>query len=198
MPFRGVSSPARTNLMKDLLANLSFEDSDQWRATVLDLWDNAQFREERYLALALATHRRSRPYQDTAAIPLYRHLITTGAWWDYVDTVAGHLLAPHRRRDPATLDPIVVQWAVADDMWLRRAAILSQLGAKQALDYDLLDQVLVANLGDKRFFIAKAIGWALREVVRVNPQWVRAFLLAHADTLVPLSVREASKHLNAT
>ena len=45
----------------------------------------------------------------------------------------------------------------------------------------------------KEFFINKAIGWALREYTRVDPEGVRAFVAA--TPLAPLSAREAPKWL---
>jgi 3-methyladenine DNA glycosylase AlkD len=59
----------------------------------------------------------------------------------------------------------------------------------------LLTDAIVANLGDRDFFIRKAIGWALREYAKTDPTWVRAFVAAHDDRLSPLSRREATKHL---
>jgi 3-methyladenine DNA glycosylase AlkD len=57
----------------------------------------------------------------------------------------------------------------------------------------VLSDAIEPNLGDREFFIRKAIGWALREVARVDPAWVRSYADAHA--LSPLSRREALKHL---
>ena len=59
-----------------------------WESCVRELWDAAAFREERYAALALASHRLYRACQDPATLPLFRHLVVTGAWWDLVDPVA--------------------------------------------------------------------------------------------------------------
>ena len=54
-------------------------------------------------------------------------------------------------------------------------------------------EIICENLGSKEFFINKAIGWALRQYTRVDPQGVRQFV---AETpLNPLSAREALKWL---
>ena len=79
------------------------------------------------------------------------------------------------------------------DLWLRRLAILSQLGRRDRVDLALLADVIEPNTADPEFFIRKAIGWALREVARVDPAWVRTFVEEHE--LSPLSRREALKHL---
>lgn len=48
---------------------------------------------------------------------------------------------------------------------------------------------------EKEFFIRKAIGWALRDCTRGNPQAVRGFVAEQRPRLSALSVGEALKHL---
>jgi 3-methyladenine DNA glycosylase AlkD len=86
------------------------------------------------------------------------------------------------RGDPG--DPFL---AAGDDLWLRRAAILSQLDHKGSTDVGLLAGTIVANLEGTRFgaefFIRKAIGWALRQHARVDADWVREFVAEHERDL---------------
>jgi 3-methyladenine DNA glycosylase AlkD len=78
-------------------------------------------------------------------------------------------------------------------MWVRRLAILSQLGRRDRVDRALLADVIEPNRADGEFFIRKAIGWALREYARVDPDWVREYVAGHE--LSALTRREALKHL---
>jgi 3-methyladenine DNA glycosylase AlkD len=71
------------------------------------------------------------------------------------------------------------------------------VGAKDQVDLRLLEDCVVANLDDPDFFLRKAIGWALRDVARTRPCWVRTFVEVHHDRLSPLSRREALRHLTA-
>ena len=80
-------------------------------------------------------------------------------------------------------------------MWLRRSAIICQLGAKADTDTALLATCIEANLGDREFFVRKAIGWALRQYAWTDPGWVHAFVAEHHDALSPLSRREALKNI---
>lgn len=170
-----------------------------WEATVLELWDGATHREQWYAALALAQHRSARAWQDPAALPLYRHLVATGAWWDVVDEIVGRLVGPVllSHRDETT--PVMDAWAQEEDLWLRRVAILSQLKHRAESDTALLERVVTANLEGSRFgsefFIRKAIGWALREHAKTDPTWVLALVERHRGRLSGLSVREATRHL---
>lgn len=87
-------------------------------------------------------------------------------------------------------------------MWLRRTAIICQLGAKERLDTALLTDVIEANAEGTafghEFFIRKAIGWALRQHGRVDPAWVVAFVHDHERVLSGLSRREALKRISPT
>lgn len=191
MPYRGVPMPAVRSITKAATRAHPLHTLDELEAAVRTLWDQAEFREERYAASGLlaATIGSGR----LELVPLYEHLATTGAWWDHVDDLA-HRVADLHDAHPAETAAIVRRWSVATDFWLRRLAIISQLGRKDRVDKTLLAQVVEPNIADQEFFIRKAIGWALRDYARVDPDWVRAFVAEH-DDLSGLSRREALKHL---
>jgi 3-methyladenine DNA glycosylase AlkD len=161
-------------------------------ATVRELWSKAEYREERYAAIELLNTTSARRLRSMELLALYRELIVSGAWWDFVDEVA-HRVAELRANFPAEMDPVLRNWSTDADLWLRRAAIISQLGAKQATDRALLGDVIEPNLADREFFIRKAIGWALRDYAWTDPDWVRGYVTAHGAQLSPLSRREALK-----
>jgi 3-methyladenine DNA glycosylase AlkD len=193
MPYRGVATPPRRTLMKELLAARPPTARATWAATVRALWDGAAYREERYAAIDLCGHRSARAWQDAATVPLYEHFIVTGAWWDHVDAVAIHLVGPILRADPAGVGPTIRRWITAEDRWLRRSAIIVQIGTKRATDTALLVAAIEPHVDDRDFFIRKGIGWALREYAKTDPEWVRSFVATHE--LSALSRREATRHL---
>jgi 3-methyladenine DNA glycosylase AlkD len=86
-------------------------------------------------------------------------------------------------------------WAESDDLWLRRSSIISQLTFAERTDTALLLECIEPNLADRSFWIRKAIGWALRQYARTDPQWVRATVAGFGDRMSGLSRREATKHL---
>lgn len=196
MPFHGVPAPVARRVFRAALQAHPVGDRETWADTVRELWDGATHREERYAALTLARARRYREYLDPAALPLLEHLVVTGAWWDLVDDVASHLVGTVLLSHPAETAPVVRSWATSDDRWLRRTAVICQLGAKERTDVALLTAAIEANLDDPDFFLRKAIGWALRQHARVDPEWVRSFVAERSDRLSPLSRREALRHLN--
>jgi 3-methyladenine DNA glycosylase AlkD len=86
-------------------------------------------------------------------------------------------------------------WAVDENLWLVRTAILHQLTYGRRTDADRLFRYCLRQAGHRDFFIRKAIGWALRQYARTDPVAVRSFVEEHSSLLAPLSVREAVRHL---
>jgi 3-methyladenine DNA glycosylase AlkD len=195
MPFRGVRRPEVRRLCRPLFDAHPLPDRTAWESAVRALWDGAGFREERYAATDLTGHRRYRGYQDVAALPLYEHMIVTGAWWDHVDEIASDRVGPVLRAYPGEVGPLLRRWSVDGDIWRRRTAILSQLGSTTRTDVALLADCIVANLDHPDFFVRKAIGWALRQYARTDPGWVRDFVAAHGERMSGLSRREATRRL---
>ncbi|SEE06474.1 3-methyladenine DNA glycosylase AlkD [Arthrobacter alpinus] len=192
MPYLGVPSPAVRKTVRALAKEHPFANVEELHATVMALWTAAQFREERYAAIMLTDSRLGKG--EMGLLPFYGVVIGTGQWWDFVDSVAPRLcelLQMHRD----TMDPLLRQWSVHENFWFRRASIIAQLPAKAATDLNLLSGVIGPNLDDKEFFIRKAIGWALRQHGKTDPEWVRSYVQEHAAQLSPLSRREALKHL---
>lgn len=191
MPYRGVPMPAVRSIAKEAVRAHPLVTLDDLETAVRTLWDEAEFREERYAASALLATKIA--IGRFELVPLYEHLATTGAWWDHVDDLAHRIAALHDAH-PSEAAAIVRRWSTGADVWLRRLAIISQLGRRDRVDSALLAEVVEPNIADREFFIRKAIGWALREYARVEPEWVRAFVADH-DDLSGLSKREALKHL---
>jgi 3-methyladenine DNA glycosylase AlkD len=201
MPFRGVTAPQLKAILRPLLADPAYRlvGCDEWEATIRGLWDDAQFREERYAALAISGYRLYRPWaRGRSAMPLYRYLIETGAWWDFVDEIAARRVGPVLRAHPEAEAERMRSWARAESMWVRRAAILSQLSSKGETDRQLLLDCITPNVTDQEFFIRKAIGWSLRQYAHSGTaaaDWVRRSVDQLGPLLSPLSRREALKNL---
>lgn len=191
MPYLGVPLPIVRAITKKAAREHPPLTLDELETAVRILWDEADFREERYAASELLGGNIA--LGRIELVPLYEHLATTGAWWDHVDALSQRIAELHETH-PAETAAIVRHWSTSDDLWLRRLAIISQLGRKDRLDVELLAAVIEPNVADREFFIRKAIGWALRQHARIDPDWVRAFVAEH-DELSNLSKREALKHL---
>jgi 3-methyladenine DNA glycosylase AlkD len=194
MPYRGVAKPERAVLTKRIFAEYHVTDAEDLVATTLELWRDATYREERYIAIDLTGQRRYARWQNATLLPLYEEMIVTGAWWDYVDELAIRRVGPILRGEPDVVTPIMYAWSTDEDPWRRRTSIICQVGAKLDTDTELLAEAIEANIADKDFFLRKGIGWALRQHSKVDPGWVRAFVDTHPN-LSPLSRREATKYI---
>ena len=192
MPVLGVRVPEVRKITKASAGRWPCSSVKELRATVLDLWRAASFREERYAAIELTGSRLARGRLEM--LPVYEEIIRNGAWWDLVDGVAHRIFDLLRTHRPE-LERVLRRWSEDPDLWIRRSAIIAQLGAKTATDSELLAAVIEPNLADREFFIRKAIGWALREYSKTDPAWVRQFVERHEAALSPLSRREALRNL---
>jgi 3-methyladenine DNA glycosylase AlkD len=195
MPSYGVALLTVRAVTRAALAAHPLPDREAWTGTVTALWDEAGRREERYAALALAGSPSAHRWQDPATLALYRRLVVDGAWWDLVDDLATHKVGPVLRSHRAEVTPMILDWSRDEDLWLRRTAILSQVGARGETDPGLLAACVEPNLADRQFFVRKAIGWALRDYAYTDPAWVAAYVDRAGDRMSGLSRREASKHL---
>ena len=197
MPFLGVTVPQCRRIARSLYRLHALPDAREWESAILALWRNATYREERYAAVELLLFERYASWIEPARVPMIEELVVTGAWWDYVDAIAGRgmwtMLAAH----PRPVKALMRQWAKDDNFWKRRTAILAQLRAKRGTDRKLLADVIRPSIGDPEFFLRKGIGWALREFSKTDPDWVVEFVDTHPG-LSSLSRREALKHLERT
>jgi 3-methyladenine DNA glycosylase AlkD len=194
--FLGVKAPARRQVLRALPRELA-RDLPVLRAVVEGLWDGPvdapPMREERQLAVDLAG--RFRAFVTLDQLDLFERMVREGAWWDLVDAVASSLVGGVWLRERATVGPLMDQWIGDRDLWIRRTAIIGQLKHKENTDLERLFAYCRATMHEREFFIAKAIGWALREQAKVRPAEVQAFLVAEWPRLQPLSRREASRRM---
>lgn len=192
MPFYGVQKPGRTPILRKVLTDFAPSTRLEYEELVLALW-GLPHREEKYIALGVAV--KAKTFLVPKSLPLYRRLIVEGAWWDFVDEVATHLVRELVIGYPEETWLSVDSWIEDDDIWLRRAAIICQVGAKEATDADRLFRFCEQRGDETEFFIRKAIGWALREYAKTGPESVARFVMDHRGELSRLSYREATKHI---
>ena len=188
--YLGIKSPQMGELLKAHCTKHGLPALEDLDAVVRDLWSLPQ-REYQYSATSLISKLEKKLPENF--IETLEYLLVTKSWWDTVDTISGGPLGTHFKHFPKTRKKYIAKWRKSDNFWLRRATLLFQLGYKADTDFDLLCDLIRGNLGSKEFFINKAIGWALRQYTRIDPQAVRKFV---AETpLHPLSAREALKWL---
>ncbi|MCY7213610.1 DNA alkylation repair protein [Streptococcus anginosus] len=186
--FLGVKTPVRRKLSKVFFKKNSSLAID-WKF-IHQAWDNP-YREMQYVVLDyLQLKQKALTPSD---LPKIKKLAQTKPWWDTIDFLCrsvGYISLHY----PET-KKIVLDWSRDKDFWLRRIAIEHQLLQKEETDVQLLEQILINNLNQTEFFINKAIGWALRDYSKTNPDWVLEFIEKYKDKLSRLSIKEGSKYL---
>jgi 3-methyladenine DNA glycosylase AlkD len=195
MPFLGVAATPLRAALKPLFAEHVLPDAETWRDTVLKLWREAKFREERYAAIELSGVKKYKAWQDLDALPMYQEMIVTGAWWDHVDVIATHRIGNLLEKFPAKMKKTMLAWSKDDDIWLRRTSILCQHRFKEKTDLSLLYACIEPSIEEKEFFLRKAIGWSLREHAKTDPAEVQRYVRENEHRLSGLSKREALKNV---
>jgi len=193
MPYYGIRLPQVRAICREVLDGEAMT-CDEWKGTIVGLWRGARRREERYAAMYMLTMRRHAGCLSPRDMPMLGELVVSGAWWDHVDELAmviGDLLRKH----PKQMRPVMRRWSTDPDLWKRRVSIICQLKFKRETDLELLYANIEPNLGDRDFFIRKAIGWALRQYAWTDPKEVARYVRAHEKQLSGLSKREALKNI---
>jgi len=191
-PFLGVKTPERRKAQRAAWAGLTALDPSELARVARALWARPE-REYQYAACDLiGRHRRTLPasfLEDPVA-----GLVTSKPWWDSVDTLGSNAITPLVVRYPALVD-VMWQWWDSGDRWLIRAALQHQRGRGRDTDLERLFTMCDRYAADREFFIAKAIGWALRDVTAWDAPAVQRFVDAHPD-LSAVARREAVRGLN--
>ena len=188
--FYGIAAADRKNIYKDFLKTEKKQGTLDW--AFLDQCYADDHREFQYLAYEyLLTMKKQLSFED---ISLVKDLVMKKSWWDTVDFLAqvvGNIALKDSR-----VDEWMLAWSQEENIWVRRVSILYQLRFKEKTNTTQLEQILLNCVGTNEFFINKAIGWALREYSKTNPDWVRDFLEKYREQMANLSIREASKYLS--
>jgi len=188
--YLGLKGPVMGGLLRQHIDQHGLPDLPDLDPILRDLWALPQ-REYQYAATGILSRCENR--LPAGFMRTLEYLLVTKSWWDTVDTIATGTVGVHFKRYPQVKARYLARWRKSRKFWLRRACILFQLNYKADTDFPLMQDIIRENLGSEEFFINKAIGWALRQYTRVDPQAVRRFV---AETpLQPLSAREALKWL---
>lgn len=188
--FFGIQTPERKKIYRGILVEAKKQQEIDWQ--LLNQAYQQEEREFQYFVIDYLVRMQSFLAFEDIETHLYS-FVTTKQWWDTIDgfdRIIGNIGLMDSR-----VNQLMLNWSLADDIWLRRIAIDHQLLRKERTDTELLSEIIINNLNQTEFFINKAIGWSLREYSKTNQEWVRHFILQNALGLSKLSIREASKYL---
>ncbi|NOZ45825.1 MAG: DNA alkylation repair protein [Chlorobi bacterium] len=188
--FLGIKSPDRKVINRAFFKKYGLPEISNLTAIIKKLW---QLPEREYQYFAMELMKRCFKKTDDNIIDLLEYMIINKSWWDSIDLIATHLVGVFFQKYNNLVPGKTTEWMNSGNIWLQRTCILFQLKYKKETDFNLLTEFIIPLTNSKEFFIQKAIGWALREYSKTNPQMVLEFVKKH--NLAPLSVREALRIL---
>ncbi len=190
--FLGIQTPTRRSIFK-ALPKLP-HDAKLILQIAHELWKKPE-REFKYVACdLLAKNAKVLSLEDLSAI---KKLLQKDAWWDTVDSLSGAIgdIVLNEKLKGQNSQTLMDQWLLDSDFWVRRSAMIHQLGWRDKTDIKRLQQYALQLSGESEFFIRKAIAWALRDYAWENPEFVRTFVNQNVSVFSNLTIREATKNL---
>lgn len=185
-PYVGINSPDRKNIVAEVRGIFKPKNATELKKWVELLWEMPE-REYQYVGMDYL--QRDVKLLKKEDIAWFEYIITHKSWWDSIDLISGNYLGKFLKLYPEILEETVLYFSKHENMWMNRAAIICQLGYRDETNTQLLELAILSHTGSKEFFHQKAIGWALRQYGKTNPEWVIRFVESNA--LKPLSRREA-------
>ena len=187
--YIGIKTQERREIFKNFFKKYKNEEKIDWEF-VNKCWEN-KHREFQYIAADYLKNMKDKLTIDD--IPKFKRLILEKSWWDTIDNLDMTIGALALK--DSNVNKILLEWSLDENIWLKRIAIDHQLLRKEKTNTELLEKILKNNLGQAEFFINKAIGWALRDYSKTNPEWVKNFIEKNRENMAKLSIKEASKYL---
>jgi 3-methyladenine DNA glycosylase AlkD len=191
--YLGVSTPDHRAEVAPLIKGFSPADREELRMAAEGLWQMRE-REYQYVAIGLlGRHHKALSLDD---LPWLLDLVQQKSWWDTVDSlvrVIGRVVRRSGAKGKRAMDAAVKH----GNFWVRRIAMLHQLGLREDTDTACLFRYAELLAAEKEFFIRKAIGWALRDYAWHDWRAVEKFLKSTHAGFSGLTVREASKNFDS-
>ena len=189
--FLGIKTEKRRAIFKSIYEQNKAEIKSNFRTIAWELFQMKE-REFHQVAIDLLVKELKKNFviED---IKIIEKLIITNSWWDSVDTIVKYLLGGYLQQFPLETLKVIERFSNSKNMWLNRSAILFQLSYKEKTNFEILISECEKHKHSNEFFIQKAIGWALRDYSRFNPNEVKAYV--NSTNLKPLSRREALRLL---
>jgi 3-methyladenine DNA glycosylase AlkD len=188
--FFGVKAPERMYILAAFLKSEGLPKQTEFEPVMKSAWEHP-CREMQYVSMEIAS--KMRKHFTPESIDMLEYLICKKSWWDTVDYIAPQLVCSYFMNFPEMQAETIDKWMASGNIWLQRSCLLFQLKAKDKTDETLLYQLIKELAAHPDFFIRKAIGWALREHAKRNPESVKHFV--DSTALSVLSKREALKHI---
>ena len=194
LKFLGVKLPELRGIVKRSIRGIS---TDDLIPIMMELWNEPIFECRRGAIDILAEY--ARKGEIKKALDIGSNFIDDIDTWALLDPLGSPALGILLRRDKS-IERKFNKWAKSENFWRRRATIIPYLNLALKTNYqdEYASQILNAllpHLSDDEFFVAKAVGWVLRELSKRDARVVREFIKTHEGDMSKLAIREGSKKI---
>lgn len=190
--FLGIKRAGVQSIFRQFVRSSGAPREDETIPVVTALWAENE-REYQYCGLDILY--KSVKKAEPELLDFLIELTEAKSWWDTVDMLAQKCVGIMLHRFPDMIKPTVNRLQSSSNIWLNRTALLFQNRYRDETDFPLLCSIIGQFSFSSEFFLQKAIGWALREYAKTNPEAVLDFLNSH--TVSSLSRREALKKISS-
>ncbi len=192
----GTSVPDLRTIAREVLARIKKEPADRVLSFVQRLVETGTFEGRQAAYEMLARHRPAFDRLDTRSVERLGRGMDN---WGSVDAFAV-LVAGRAWRQGQVTDAAVRRWADSGDRWWRRAALVSTVPLNMKSrggTGDTPRTLMVCEIlaGDRDEMVAKALSWALRELLGSDRKAVADFLDRHGEELPARVRREVRKKM---
>ncbi len=181
----GIYTPKRKDAIKEVL-KVNFSKKELIELT--NILYRKEHRDFKYVAISILN--KNIKLLTTEDLPWIKELILMEPWWETVDS-----FAPIVGKIIKYKQDIMNDWITDENKWIRRIAIIHQLGWKKETNVSLLMKFALSQSSEKDFFIRKAIGWAFRDYARYDPIFVKEFMFYNKNNFSNLTFKEALKRV---
>ncbi|NNE98857.1 MAG: DNA alkylation repair protein [Pyrinomonadaceae bacterium] len=186
----GIKTPARRMIAREFLLEYGLPEFRDLEKIVFACFAFPE-RELHHFGIELCGKFKKQWTPET--VKLFERMTITKSWWDSVDSINIFCIKPYFARIPNDIYSITQAWIDSNNVWLQRLSIIFQLRLTDKTDRNILSRNILQLNDSEKFFVQKAIGWALRDLAHTDPDWVLEFV--QKNELKPLSRREALKHI---
>lgn len=190
-PFLGLAKPIRAKLEKEFVKSTKLLSKTEVIEIIFEL-SQLGYREYLYTSqMVMQANYKRFEYDDIINLTT---VTRSNQWWENTDGFQS-FLKKWFRDNPEYIKPFVLVFYKDENLWMRRLAIIAQLGMKDLTDFTVMKRALRYNFKYDEFFIQKAIGWALRDYSKINQVEVAKFIDDYHLKMSNLAIREGSKYL---
>ncbi len=194
LDFLGVPLPTIRAIAKKHAKEV---EAGNYAVYLVELWKPPVF-DVRRAAAEIILQFQKQGMQESQIISLVDDWINKIDTWALTDPLAW-VIGKQMIANPQ-LRKTLKKWGKRNNYWRRRMAIIPYLELCMRGQYrkEYAPWILTAvtpHIGDSEFFVAKAVGWVLRQLSTHEPELVRQFLRKHQSVMNRVAYREGSRKL---